>query len=226
MLWVGQFGIAEGEAGEHTPWVGVFPDPSPGEGASDLHLIVEPALPGSEDFCAELAEAIGRVFHRRKASLTGGLLRALQAAHENLRQWNRKSLKEHWVAAGVSCLAVRGQEAYLAQVAPASASLYRRGTLWPLAPAIPDAAEPLGLYEEFWPHFSRFELAEGDRLLLLSPSLAETLPPRELAAALSLPAEEMLPALYRQARALPNCGALLVAVLPQPAPRPSSGQAP
>jgi len=226
MLWVGQFGVVEGEAGERTPWVGVFPDPSPGEGASDLYLVVEPVLPGSEEFCAELAEAIGRVFHRRKASLTGGLLRALQAAHADLLQWNRKSLKEHRVATGVSCLAVRGQEAYLAQVAPASASFYRQGILWPLAPAIPDAAEPLGLYEEFWPHFSRFELAEGDRLLLFSPNLAETLSPQELAATLALPAEETLPALYRQARALPNCGALLVAVLPQPSPHPCSGQAP
>ncbi|MBI2913985.1 MAG: hypothetical protein HYY03_08705 [Chloroflexi bacterium] len=214
MLWVGQFGIVDGEAREHTPWVGTFPDPSPGEEPSDLYLIVEPALPGSEEFCAELAQAIGRVFHQRKASLTGGILRALRAAHENLRDWNHKSLKEHRVAAGVSCLALRGHEAYLAQVAPASAVLYRQRSLRTLEPALPDAAEPLGLYDDFWPDYSRFELAEGDRVLLLSPPLARSLPAEELAAALALPAEEALPAFYRQARSLPNCGAVLVAALP------------
>ena len=211
MIWVAQFGIADGQAREDTPWVGAFPDPNPGEEPSDLYLIVEPALPGSEEFCAELTQAIGSVFHQRKASLTGGILRALKAAHENLRDWNHKSLKEHRVAAGVSCLALRGHEAYLAQVAPASAAFFRRGSLRTLEPTLPDAAEPLGLYDEFWPEYSRFELAEGDRILLLSPPLARSLPPQELAAALALPAEDALPAIYRQARSLPNCGAVLVA---------------
>ena len=211
---MGQFGIAGGEAQEQSPWVGAFPDPSPGDEPADLYLVVEPAIPGSEEFCAELVAAIGKVFHRRRASLTGGLLRALKAAHDDLREWNRKSIKEHRVAAGVSCLALRRNEAYLAQVAPASAALYRQGSLSALEPRLPDAAEPLGLDDDFWPDFSRVELQEGDRLLLLSPSLAKALPPAELSAALALPAEEALPALYRQARALPNCGALLVAALP------------
>lgn len=218
MLWVGQFAIADGEARERAPWIGAFPDPHPGDEPSHLYLIVEPALPGSEEFCAELTDAIGSVFHRRKASLTGGLLRALRAAHENLREWNRKSLKEQRVAAGVSCLALRGHEAYLAQVAPANAVLYRQGSLLPLEPTLPDAAEPLGLYDEFWPDFSHHQLADGDRLLLLSPALARALPQQELVAALALPAEEALPALYRQARSLANCGALLVAALPEPGP--------
>ncbi|HEU4759251.1 MAG TPA: hypothetical protein VFT91_04635 [Dehalococcoidia bacterium] len=237
MLWVGQFGIADGEAREHSPWVGAFPAPAPGEAAADLYLVVEPALPGSEEFCAELVAAIGSVFLQKRLSLSGGLLRALRAAHENLREWNRKSLREHRVAAGVSCLALRpgsgqalrpgsdrapeqdtetdgaGHEAYLAQVAPAAAALYREGVIHILEPDLPDAAEPLGMNEEFWPDFSRWELAAGDRLLLLSPSLARGLPPQELAAALSLAPQDALPTLYRQARSVPNCGALLVAAL-------------
>ncbi len=222
MLWVGQFGIADGEARELSPWVGAFPDTSPGETAADLYIVVEPAVPGSEEFCAQLVEAIGSVFHRRKLSLTGGLLRALRAAHEDLRDWNRRSLREHRVAAGVSCLALRptpadgegGREAYLAQVGPASAALRRRGAVSSLEPGLPDAQEPLGLHEEFWPDFRRFEMEEGDRLLLLSPGLARVVPPQEMAVALDLPPEEALPALYRHAKALPSCGALLVAALP------------
>ena len=70
-----------------------------------------------------MKDAIGDIFHESKASLTGGMLRALRSAHENLRDWNRRSLKEHRVAAGVSCLAMHDNEAYLAQVGPGSRGL-------------------------------------------------------------------------------------------------------
>jgi hypothetical protein len=213
MLWVGQFGIADGQAREETPWVGVFPEDVRGPDSSDLFVIVEAATAGSEEFCAELKEAVGSVFHKSKVSLTGGLLRALQAAHENLREWNRRSMRDSWVAAGVSCVAVRGEEAYLAQVAPASAALYRGGDTRSLRPQLPDAMEPLGLYDEFWPEFSHFEMDPGDRLLLLTPRLAASLPEETLAGSLALAAEEVLPALYRQAHSLPDCGALLVAAV-------------
>lgn len=214
MLWVGQFGIADGEARQETPWVGAFPDSGRSEEVSDLYVVVEPALPGSEEFCAEMKAAIGRVFHRSKVSLTGGVLRALRAAHENLREWNRRSMKDHRVAAGVSCLAVQGEQAYLAQVGPASAVACHDALLTTLEPALPDAVEPLGLEDDFWPEFTRFELADGDRILLLTPALARAIPPGELAAMLALPAEEVLASVYRQARPLPNCGALLVASVP------------
>lgn len=211
MLWVGQFGIENGHAREATPWAGVYPGRGQDEEASDLYLIVEPALPGSEEFCNELKEAIGTVFHKTKVSLTGGLLRALRAAHEHLRDWNRRSMKEHRVAAGVSCLAARGQEAYLAQVAPATVAVLRNGFFDLLEPSLPGSTEPLGLNDEFWPQFSRIEMEEGDRILLTTPGLAHSLAPLELAAALELPAEDVLPAIYRRARALPNCAAVLVA---------------
>src|SRR5881409_2748227 len=119
MLWVGQFGIVNGEAREQTPWVGVYPDPGHADETSDLYLIVEPALPGSEEFCEELKEVEGSAFHKEKVSLTGGMLRALRSAHDQLRDWNQRSMKEHRIAAGISCIAVAGSSVYLAQVSPA-----------------------------------------------------------------------------------------------------------
>ncbi len=223
MLWVGQFGIVAGEALERTPWVGAYPDPVRAAESADLFLIVEPATESSAEFCEELKDVIGSVFHSEKLSLTGGMLRALRAAHEQLREWNRRSLKDHWVAAGVSCLSVREGDFYLAQVAPANAALYRNGQLAHLEPSLPDAREPLGLYDDFLPEFTRLELAEGDRILLLSPALARAVPEEALSAALALPPEDCLPALYRDARALAACGALLAAPVrqaesPEPAP--------
>jgi len=194
--------------------VGVFPDETRGPEASDLLMIVQPATAGSTEFCAELKEAVGSVFHKSKVSLTGGLLRALREAHENLREWNRRSLREHWVAAGISCVAVRGNEVYLAQVAPAGATFYRGHETQPIRPQLADALEPLGMFDEFLPEFSLFEMEEGDRLLLMTPGLAQSLPGDVLGASLALPADGVLAAVYRQASALPDCGAVLVAAVP------------
>jgi hypothetical protein len=212
MLWVGQFGMENGEAKQLTPWVGLFPDENGApEGKTDLYVIVEPASPGSKDFCGDLKEAIGDLFHKEKASLTGGVLRSLRGAHENLREWNRQSIKDHRVSAGVSCLALQGKDAYLAQVAPASAVLYRAGAVMRIEPRLPDAMEPLGLHEEFRPEFSHYELEDDDRLLILSPRLAVRLSDGDLSEALAQPGEDALPELYKQAKDVPDCGALLVA---------------
>jgi hypothetical protein len=220
MLWVGQFGMENGEAKQITPWVGLFPGENGApEGKADLYLIVEPASPGSEDFCADLKEAIGDLFHKEKASLTGGVLRSLRAAHENLRDWNRQSIKDHRVSAGVSCLALQGKDAYLAQVAPASAVLYRAGAVMRIEPRLPDAMEPLGLHEEFRPEFSHFEMEDDDRLLIMSPHLAVRLSDGDLSEALARPGEDALPEIYKQAKDVPNCGALLVACAEGEPPR-------
>jgi len=216
MLSISQFGVVNGQAQEETPWVGLFPEDVRSPDSSDAYLIVAPATPGSAEFAAELKEAVGTMFHKSKVSLTGGLLRALQAAHEHLREWNRRSMRDHWVAAGVSCAGVRGDEVYLAQVAPASAVFSRNGDVTTLRPSLADAAEPLGLYDEFWPEFSRFEMEPGDRLLLLTPALADILSPEEPAASLALAPDEVLTSLYRHARSVPNCGAILIDAVDSP----------
>ena len=220
MLWVGQFGIVDGEAREESPWIGVFPESGrvEPEESSDLFVVVEPALEGSAEYCRDLADVIGKQYRERRLSLSGGILRALKAAHESLRDWNRRSLKQHRVAAGVSCLALRGGgppwNAYLGQVAPAAAAVLHGGSLERLAPRLPDAVQPLGLHEEFWPEFSCHELQEGDRLILLSEGLAAALSDEALTEALQQLPEDTLPRLYQVAKGMPYCAALLVAALP------------
>lgn len=221
-MWVGQFGIENGEARETTPWVGAYPDPGRSDEPSDLYVLVTPALPGSEEFCGEMKDAVAEEFHRSKLSLTGGMLHSLRSAHLNLRDWNRRSLAEHHVAAGVSCLAVQDGHAYTGQVAPASAVFYRRGDMMMLTPDLPDATEPLGLHDEFRPDFRRFDLEAGDRLLLLSPSLAEALTEEDLKDALERTGEESLPQIYRKARGTGDCAALLVIVEDDPLPAAAS----
>jgi serine/threonine protein phosphatase PrpC len=119
----------------------------------------------------------------------------------------------------VTCLAVRETEAYLAQVGPSRAVFFRRGESEYITPTIPEATQPLGLQDEFWPEFHRFDLAPGDRLLLLSPGLAEALAQPALTTALALEDGELaLPELYKLARGQRDCAALLVAATPEIAP--------
>jgi len=218
MLWVSKFGLVDGEAAEESPWVGAFPDAQRNEESSDLYVIVSPAIPGSEEFCADLRDAIGQTYHKKKVSLTGGILRALREAHEHLREWNRSSLREHQIGAGASVLAIQGREAYLGQAGPSSAVFYRDLGATEVSPAIPDAQGTLGIGEEFWPYFTRFELADGDRLVLMTPGPAQAMGPGLLAEMLQLPAEEAVKELFRHLRTgtEKSAGAVLIAAEPDP----------
>ena len=217
MLWVSKFGIANGQATEDSPWVGAYPDPNRGEESSDLYVIVQPALPGSEEFCTDLRNAIGETFHKKKMSLTGGLLGALKAAHENLREWNGRSLREHQIGAGVSVLAVRAREAYLGQAGPASAVFYRDFAATEIVPTLPEAQGPLGVVDEVWPQFTRYDLVNGDRFVILTPGLTAKIGAEALAEALQLPPDLALKELFRRLREETLCGAVLIAVEPEPA---------
>ena len=215
-IWVGQFSIVAGEAREEGPWTGLFP-PRAGLGVH-LYVLVEPASAGSAEVCQPLAAAIGRLFQQQRLSLTGGLLAALRGAHQQLRDWNQKSLRQHWVGAGATCLALRGSEAYLAQAGPSLAYCRQGGRLAAVAPPGLPACEPIGTAEEFYPHFSRYPVATGDAVLLTTSSLAAAVGEDVVAGLLSLPARDVLPELYLRVRHLDQFAALLVAFLPAEAP--------
>ena len=208
--WVGQFGIVQGQALEAGPWQGKFDLHPPGEEPVDLYVLVQPALPGSEEFCGQLVAVVGHLFERQDLSLTGALTKAIGAAHENLRDWNRRSLREHQVGAGLSCLVVRGAMAYLAQLGPSLAYLRRNGVLTRLVPDDPRASAVLGLAEELQPQLRRYELAPGDLLLVASPSLDEVADQARIETLLSRDAEDVLSELYRLARDQPDFSVFLL----------------
>jgi hypothetical protein len=122
---------------------------------------------------------------------------------------------------------VQGERAYTAQVAPARAVFCRRGELMTIEPDLEGAREPLGLEDDFRPDFRRFDLETGDRILMLTPALAEGLSGDDLADVLSRTGEEALPLLYRRAQGAGDGGALLVIVTDEPPaePAPDAGPA-
>jgi hypothetical protein len=212
-VWVGQFCIVGGEAREQGPWLGAFAARGGGLPA-DLYVLVEPAIAGSEDFCQPLVAVIGRLFRQQKLSVTGALLASLRAAHNHLRDWNDRSLREHRVGAGATCLALRGGEAYLAQAGPTLAYCRHRGQLQPLTPQEPTAVEPIGMATEFYPTFSRCQVAAGDALLLATTSLSTIADDQVMDGILALQAQDILPELYSLVRHLPDFAALLIAFVP------------
>src|SRR3990172_9073352 len=167
----GRFSIVEGQIREEGPWLGAFARPTAEDDERSLYVLVEPAVPGSEDICAQLVEVMGRLFQRENLSLTGALLRSLHAAHDNLRDWNRKRLREHQVGAGAGSLIVRGRTAFLAQVGPSLAFFFHDGGLTRLVPQEPAAEGPLGIADDCRPDLWSFELAPGDLLLVVSSRL-------------------------------------------------------
>jgi hypothetical protein len=205
----------------------VFGRRQAGEEPADLYVLVQPALPGSEEFCGQLVAVVGRLFERQGLTLTGALTKAIAAAHENLRDWNRKSLREHQVGAGLSCLVVREAVAYLAQAGP-SLAYFRSGTgeLRRLEPRVPEASAVLGLGDELRPDMSRFELSPGDTLLVASPVLAEIADDGAVAALLSIDAEEALSELYLLTRDQPNFSVFLLGVHETEADEPQTLRAP
>ena len=219
--WVGRFSIVRGQAQEQGPWLGTFSRQCPDEEADELFVLVEPALAGSEEFCEQLVQAVGQVYCQDPLSITGALQRALKAAHERLRDWNDRSLPEHRVAAGATCLAVRDQVAYLAQAGPSLAFHFSEGGLRRLLPE-DDAAQPLGLAKDFQPQLGRFELVSGDLLLMVSTRLDDLADEATVSRLLGRGADQVLPELYLLSRGQEEFSAVLLSCFTEPEQVPAT----
>jgi hypothetical protein len=209
--WVGRFSIVEGQVREEGPWLGAFRGHLPEGDSRDLYVLAEPAQPGSEEFCGQLVEVVGGLFQRENLSQTGVLLRSLRSAHENLRDWNRRSLREHQVAVGAACLLISGRTAYLAQGGPSLAYFFRDGQLEVIKPQGEGAQAPLGLAEEFQPDISRFDLEPGDLLLVASTRLASVADEATVAGALARGLDDALPEVFLLTRDVLHFSAVLAA---------------
>ena len=208
--WVGRFAIVEGQPREESPLLRSFPRQRPDEEEDELYVLVEPSSPGNKEYCAQLVDAIGRMYRQDTLSMTGAALRALKVANQQLRDWNERSLREHRVGAGVSCLVVRGRTAYLAQVGPMVAYHVGDGSFRRIIPE-EGAVEPLGVADGIEPIFTRYELSPGDLLLLASPHIDDLLDEEALRAMLLRGADDALVELFGVARGQQEFSLVLLA---------------
>jgi hypothetical protein len=226
--WVGRFAIVNGQAQEEGPLLRSFARQRPDEEEDELYVLVEPASPQAAEYCGQLVDALGSVFRQDILSTTGAMLRALRSAHLQLHDWNQRTLREHRVGAGVSCLAVRGRNAFLAQVGPAVGYHVGDGRVRRLEPES-DAREPVGVAAKFEPEILRFQMSPGDLVLIASPRLDQLADEDMLRAILLRGGDEALVELFRLARGQQEFSLVLLACVVEPeteAPPPSAAPVP
>lgn len=209
--WVGRYAIVGGEVQEHGPWL-VDRQRERDEEVLRLLVLTEPSDARSADFCKEVAEAIAALFARESLSITGGLLRALRQAHGNLSEWNRRSLREHRVSIGVTCVAIRDGEATIAQVGPSIAYLAGPDRIERLATEGTPAAQALGGDAAIEPMFTATPLA-GHEILLISSAAEPAIGRDSIEEALVVGPERALAELFRRTRGVADMAAVLVADL-------------
>ncbi|MCH7579113.1 MAG: hypothetical protein IIB22_02595 [Chloroflexi bacterium] len=208
--WVGRFAIVKGEAQEESSFLRSYPRQRPDEEEDELYVLVEPSAEASDEYTGQLVDAIGRMYRQDALSITGAVLRALKSAHQQLRDWNERSLPEHRISAGVSCLAIREHSAYLAQIGPSVAYHVGSGRFQRIAPE-GSALEPLGQADAAEPVFSRYELAPGDLLLIASPKIEELLDESELRSILLRGGDDALVELFKLASGQQDFSLVLLA---------------
>lgn len=87
-----------------------------------LFTMVDPSLPGAEELCRQVIQTVEDEYFRDSSrTVTASLRDALTAASERLRAENAAASPERQLRIGISCAAVRGNDVYIAQMAPASA---------------------------------------------------------------------------------------------------------
>ena len=208
-IWVGRYAIANGQVQEHGPWLAER-GRNDGDGAARLLVLTEPVDQRSGEFCHEVASAVAELFARETLSITGGLLRALEQAHGNLAEWNRRSLREHQVSMGVTCVVIREQEATIAQVGPGSVYVWGSDGYQRLTTDGEPSALPLGGSEPVEPLFRSVSLADR-QLLLVSSEVESVVLPAEIASTLASGPERSLAELFMQTREISDMAAVLVA---------------
>ena len=213
-IWVGRYAIVRGDVHEHGPWLAEQRRTQDDEQVR-LIVLTEPVDERSAEFCEEVAAAVADLFAQEELSLTGGLLRAIRRAHSNLAEWNHRSLREHRVAVGVTCVALRAGEATIAQVGPGLVYLSRPDGVRRITTEGEPAANPLGGEDDVTPQFLATSTADTE-ILLLSSSAETAAGPPAIGQALAAGANRALADLFLRTRNVDDVHAALIADLPLP----------
>ena len=213
---VGRFAIVEGDVREHGPWL-VEQSRDGDPRIVQLIVLVEPVDERSAEFCEDVAGAVADLFVSEELSLTGGLVRAIRRAHANLAEWNRRSLREHRVAVGVTCVVLRDGEATIAQAGPGLVYLVSSDGTRRVTTAGEPAASPLGSDGEITPQFVAAQTADTS-ILLLSSFAETTAGPSAISRAFTPHTDRLLTDLFVQVRNVPDVHAVYITDAPDQRP--------
>ncbi len=208
-LRVGQFAIVDHEPVDRGPNAGVFRGRGPQDDRAELFIVAEGTTPAGEAFAGHVISALGQAFASLDMSLTGALRRLFTEADQNVRDWNERSVSQHRVSLGLSCLGRRGSQAVIAQAGPTVAYHLSGGRVTAYTPREADARRPIGAGAPV-PELTRISMDEGDRVLLISTAAVHALDDEVIAGILGLPEEQVLADLYHRLNHLRHLTAVLV----------------
>jgi DNA-binding beta-propeller fold protein YncE len=210
-IWVGRYAIVSGEVREHSPWLAER-DRVREDDNVRLLVLAEPVDERSAPFCSEVAGAVAELFARESLSLTGGLQRALRQAHANLAEWNRRSLREHQVAVGLTCVAVRDAEATIGQLGPGAVYVSGPEGVLRYGTEGSTAAPPLGGEDAVQPAFFSVDL-DRHLVLLVTEHAEQLVGANTIVQALIAGPERVLAELYLRSRGVADMTAVAVSGL-------------
>ncbi len=165
-------------------------------GRGNLYVLVETigGFPDPARIEQRIIEIISE-YYRTPGSVTAGIRAAIKAANTFLFEENLNADREERGVAGVTCVVLKDQDAYIGQCGPAV--LYHVGkgqfqrlpqeSTWLSSPTLQDvdisAEPPLGLRRDVEPELFHLTVRGGDVLILASTSLAKLVQDREVSRA-------------------------------------------
>ena len=165
-------------------------------GRGNLYILVETvgSFPDRVQIQQRIIDIV-QEYYRTPGSITAGLRLAIKAANTYLFEENLNAPREQRGVAGVSCMVLKDQDAYIGQCGPAV--LYHVGkgqfqrlpkeSTWLSSEKLQDVdistEPPLGLRREIEPELFHLHMREGDVFILASTSLAQLASDDEIASA-------------------------------------------
>jgi hypothetical protein len=206
-------------------------EPSPliplGRGKGNLYAIVEVAGEGMgrDELCQLLLETINKEYFRAPGGITAGLRQAIKAANAQLFRENRDRPIAERLIGGVSCVALRENDAYISQAGPALVYAAHKGELARYPETSPwldlpppqwvdeGYAVPLGVRRDVDIDLFHCQVQPGDTIVLAETALAQTAGQDRIARAIVYQEVDMALAYLKRLASGRDCSVLVIEIL-------------
>lgn len=206
-------------------------EPSPliplGRGKGNLYVIVEVAGEGMgrDELCQLLLETIHKEYFRAPGGITAGLRQAIKAANAQLFRENRDRPTAERLIGGISCVALRENDAYIGQAGPALVYAAHKGELarypeaspWldspPLQWVDEGYAVPLGVRRDVDIDLFHCRVQPGDTIVLAETALTQIVGQDRIANAVVYQEVDMALAHLKRLASGRDCSALVIEIL-------------
>ena len=227
---IGHLGIVDGVTREGAENVLAI-EPSSliplGRGKGNLYAIVEVAGQGMErdELCQLLLEAINKEYFRVPGGITAGLRQAIKAANAQLFRENHDRPTAERLIGGVSCVALRENDAYIGQAGPALVYVAHKGELtrypetspWLDVPPPQWVDEgyvvPLGVRRDVEIDLFHCRVQPGDTIVLTETALAQIAGQDRIARAVVYQEVDMALAYLKRLASGRDCSFLVIEIL-------------